>query len=394
VRQWVSYAESNCGPDATKVLSDCHASAVRYCTAVQYIDTNRIFAQGSVPIAQDAQESWWLHAPGYSDSAHRLYLDAYGGGHILDPGSTATQSWFRNYVRANYDSYDALMNDDTGGSLQADAYGTGFNSSQEITSDTVLQGAHEQMARALTHSDGSPFQQIDNGIGPNPYLATPLAMLGNPSAVNGLISEGVPWSEGSMPASSWQYTTMLDEMAYVDHTASDFMAMLSYDQSGSLRGRRVQAASVLLGYSPGHIVSWSDLEESSSDLAVWPEEGLYPARPVQTMGAPGGPGCLAGAGDQCSSGGHNDLEVASGVYRREFAACYDQGRSVGPCAVIVNTTGSTIGVRSSWLSQSYGHEITFSGGDVQSGGTIDLSGAPFTAGSTTVPANDALLIAS
>jgi hypothetical protein len=49
-------------------------------------------------------------------------------------------------------------------------------------------------------------------------------------------------------------------------------------------------------------------------------------------------------------------------------------------------------VKSSWLTQSYGHQITMNGGDVQSGGTVNLAGATFTAGSTTVPADDAIVL--
>src|SRR5579875_3071511 len=33
VRAWLTYAESNCGPNATKALSDCHADGNTYCTA-------------------------------------------------------------------------------------------------------------------------------------------------------------------------------------------------------------------------------------------------------------------------------------------------------------------------------------------------------------------------
>jgi hypothetical protein len=219
-------------------------------------------------------------------------------------------------------------------------------------------------------------------------------MLNRPAGVHGLIAEGVPWSDGSMPPSSWQFTTLLDEMAYVNHTARGFVALLSYDQSGSPTARRVQEGTVLLGYSPGHTVSWSDLEQSSSDLAVWPEEGLYPTRAVQTMAAPGGSGCLEGNGALCTIGGHNDLQVASGVYRREFKACFDRGAPIGSCAVVVNTTGSPVTVRGAWLTLAYHHRITMSGGDVQSGGAIDLAGAPFTADSTSVPGNDALLLSS
>jgi hypothetical protein len=394
VRQWLTYAESNCGPTATKALSDCHAGGVKYCTAVEYLDTNKIYSQGSVPIAQSAPESWWLHEPGSTDSAHRLSLSADGGGSILNPANADVESWFRNYVQTNYNSYDALMMDDTAASLQAQLYGTGHSSSAEITSDAQLQQAHEKMAASLTHTDGTPFAQIDNGIGDNPYIATPWSMLKDSTSVDGLVSEGVPYSDGQMPASSWEYTTMLDEMAYVDHTPSDYMTLLSYDENGSLTSRRVQAASVLLGYSPGHIVSWSDLEQNSNDLAVWPEEGLYPTNPVQTMDAPTGDGCMQGTGQVCTGGGHLDIQVATGVYRREFRDCYNQGAAIGPCASIVNTTSSPVTIKSSWLTLPLHHQITMNGGDVQSGGTIDVNGAPFTVGSTTVAGQDAALLSS
>ncbi|MGO9889479.1 MAG: hypothetical protein ACLP0L_16430, partial [Solirubrobacteraceae bacterium] len=144
--------------------------------------------------------------------------------------------------------------------------------------------------------------------------------------------------------------------------------------------------------SSGHLVDWADLEQGSGDLAVWPEEGLYPTSPVESMGPPGGTGCLAGTGAVCSTGGHNDLQVAPGVYRREFDACYDQGVLFGPCAAIVNTTGSPITISSAWLEQSYGHQMTFSGGDAESGGSVNLTGSPFVPNSTTVGAQDATLL--
>jgi len=391
VQQWVTYAESNCGPNATKALSDCHAPGVTYCTAVQYLDANDIYAQGSVPIASSAQENWWLHQPGYTDEAHRLAVSAYGGGNMLNQANPAVDAWFQNYVGTNYDSYDGLMTDDTDASLNDQFYGTGFTSSEEVTSNSALLAAHEQMAAALTHSDGSPFLQVDNGLNVNPNLPTTFPLLNNPSNVTGLVAEGAPWDNGTLLSF---YSTLLDDMAYVNQTANDFIVLLSYDPSGSLQARRVQAATVLLGYSPGHTVSWSDLEENSGDLAVWPEEGIVPTDPVQSMSAPGGAHCLDGTGTVCATGGHNDLQVAPGVYRREFGSCYSQGSPFGACAVLVNTTGAPVTVQSSWLTQSYQHQVTMDGGDVQSGGTVNVQGASFTAGSTTVGAQDAILIAS
>jgi hypothetical protein len=165
----------------------------------------------------------------------------------------------------------------------------------------------------------------------------------------------------------------------------------------------VSIATTLLGYSQGHTVLQDDLYNGvSNDLSVFPEEGIYPTGPVQTMGAPAGTGCEAGTGQICSTGGHNDLRVApgsqpydagAGVYRREFSNCYNQNVSFGRCAVVVNDTSSPVTVQASWLTQSYSHQITFNGGDVQAGGTLNLSSAGFTAGTTTIPADDALLLA-
>lgn len=385
VRQWVTYAESSCGPDATKVLSDCQGP----CTAVQYLDANWIYKQGSLPVAADAHENWWLHEPGHSDSGHRIYKDFYGGGNLLNQSVTGVQDWFRNYVQTNYNSYPALFMDDTGPSLNAQLYHSGYTTSDELSTDRQLQTAHEDFAAAMTHSDGSHFLQIDNSLSINPYLPTPFPMLDH-SGIHGVLAEGAPISDGDFTGF---YSTMLDDMAYIDHTSDDFMVMLSYDSSGSSAARTTQTATEWLGYSGDHVVSWADLEYNSNHLSIWPEQGIVPENPVQTMSSPGGSGCLEGTGKVCSSGGALDLQVAPGVYRREFAQCYNQGTSFGPCAAIVNSTGSSVTIRGSWLSQSYGHRITLNGGDVQSGGSVNLSGASFTPGSSAVPAHDAVLLA-
>lgn len=390
VRQWVTFAESHCGPAATKALNDCIANGVTYCTPVEYLDANWIYQQGSVPVASSAQENWWLHDPGYTDAAHRVYVDSYGGGNLLNDSVPAVQSWFDSYVQSNFNAYPALMMDDTQPTLSSELYYAGLQSTEEITTNAQLQAAHEAMAAALTHANGTPFLQIDNALNPNPYLAQAFPMLNRPASVQGLIAEGFPMDDGTL--TPW-YASLLDSLAYIDSTPNDFIVMLSYGSSGSLRARRVQAATELLGYDGNHVVSWSDLETDSGDLAVWPEEGIVPTDPLESMSAPGGSGCFSGDGQVCSAGGHNSIEVAPGVYRREFGDCYNRGVSFGPCAAIVNTNSSPVTVQASWLKQSYGHEITFNGGDVQSGGSLNLTGAPFVAGSSTVAADDALLLA-
>jgi len=391
VRAWVTYAESNCGAENPKVLNDCHGGGRHYCTAIAYLQSSIIYTDS--PLARiPVPESWYLHEPGYSDAAHRLRTSAYGGGYYLNQSNPAADAYFASYVKASFNDYDGLMVDDTGASMQSQFFGTGLASSEEISNGGELVAAHEQMAGSLTHVGGSPFLEVDNGLGANPWLSTPFPLLGHPGLVNGLIAEDVPEDNGVLINPAWAYPTMLDEMAYVDHTRRDFIVLLSYNYDGSAAARRMQAASVLLGYSRGHIVSWSDLEQDNRDLAVWPEEGIVPTRPRQSMRRPRGYGCLQGSGRVCTRGGHRTLEVAPGVYRREFAKCYYRGRGFGRCAVIVNTNDHAIRVRRRWLTRSYRHRITFVGGDVQSGGRLRLRGARFRAGHTIVPAQDALLL--
>jgi hypothetical protein len=90
--------------------------------------------------------------------------------------------------------------------------------------------------------------------------------------------------------------------------------------------------------------------------------------------------------------GHADLQVSPGVYRREFATCYQKGVFFGFCASIVNANTVAITVQPSWLHQSYNHMVTLSGGDVLAGGNANVAGANFAAGSTQIQPGWAALL--
>jgi hypothetical protein len=400
VRRWLTFAETNCGTRARKAVKDCHAHGVRYCEVIQYVDANKVWPRNPIRKAP-SRESWWLHQPGHTDAAHRLSerSRALGTAYWLDQANSEVGYWIRHYVRSHYSAWDGLMMDDTSACRRTQLYGSGYRSSQEIRSDAGVLNEHRDLARLLTHPGRTPFIQVDNGIQPNPYICSALRLLNDRLGVRGLIAEGAPWGEGF----SAYYSDLLDVVAAVDAEPNDFIVLLSYAHKGLGQARRVQEATVMLGYEAGHVVSWADLEQENHHLAVWPEEGIYPTQPLQSMGTPGGPGCLGGRGQACASGGHNDLRVAggsnandpgAGVYRREFGMCYDGGIPFGPCAAIVNDTSKPVVVQQSWLTLPYGHEITLQGGDVQSGGKIDLTGGVFTAGTTSIGADDAILIAN
>ena len=406
MQKWLTYAETNCGPNATKANDDCHGpGGAHYCTTLAYFDANVVWDDNPLKTASGMAESWWLHAAdaGAPALANRLVGTdpAFGSAYFFDQDSDAGDGWVVDYIRTSFASWDGLMMDDTGACPSCHFYAADGHpsSSLEISTTAGILGEHEKLAGLLTHPDGTPYIQVDNGIQGNSYLPNSVPLLNKPGTVVGLVAESQPWNGGM----TTYYPGLLDEIAAVDHLQSgDFIALLSYDASGSLQARRVQAATVLLGYAPTHVVSWADLEQNSSDLAVWPEAGIYPSNAIQSMGAPGGTGCFQGTGAFCSSGGHNDIMVAAGtdslgpsdggVFVREFRDCYDQGTAFGACAALVNDSKAAVIVNAAWLAQTYHHQTTMVGGDVQSGGTLDLQGATFTVGTTAIPAYDAFLL--
>jgi hypothetical protein len=426
VDRWVTYADSNCGPESLtgKAIDDCTQHGKTYCTPVAYLEANWNYNQNSnsqlgscnVIAPTTEPESWWLHLPGTTKhdevASNRLSTTVNGGGNLLNQTTQAVQVWFQNFVRSCLPGYPALMMDDTGASrssLMLKSVGS-YGSSAEIQNDSRLVTEHQRMAAALTHAGGEPYLQIDNGLSANNHLAMPFALLNHPSSVRGLIAENAPLDNGVVTPDSHgdpdadYFATLLDELAYVDNAAADhlngddFIVLLSEDPSGSQAARLLQQATVMLGYHDSQVVDWANLETTSPDLAVWPEEGIVPTDPVQSMGPPGNAahqsGCLAGDGAVCTRGGHLDLQVTAmpGVYVREFRDCYQRGTRFGACAAIVNDTATRYPVQAGWLTGTYQWQMVLAGGDLQSGGTISVEGQPFTAGSTTIGPQSAMLL--
>jgi hypothetical protein len=411
VRRWVTYAETNCGPHARKANRDCHAGRRTYCLTLAYIDPNLVWSVGGLRLRGACGERAWLHLPDRRiEPQTRIawHTPAYGVGFELNQADRCVRAWVSGYVRRRYRAWNGLMVDDTSATLPEQLYGTGspaYSASSEIATNRALLAAHHAMARAL----GSGRLQVDNGLAVNPFENTGLDLLRAGDGVRGLIAEGFPWSEGQL---SPYYASGLDEIAYVDTRLArtrDFLVLLSYASAGQQQARLIQEATIMLGFSPAHLVDWADLEQNSLRLAVWPEEGLYPTEPLESMRPPGGPGCLSGDGRLCSRGGHDDLRVAganlgtgaggaedsgAGVYRREFARCYYLSRAIGGCAAIVNDTRAPVVVQAAWLRRTYRHVIGLVGGDVQSGGRLDLRAGNFQPGTTTIAPDSALLLAA
>jgi hypothetical protein len=394
VNQLVSYAQGGSGGDG-KALADCHSSS-NGCKAVFYLNPNHPYVGGTgcnfhpdAEVVAAASESWFVHDAGYSDSAHRVYGISRGGCTVweMNQNSSGVQAWWRSYLQSKANTYDLYFLDNDPMSVINEGFFSGSGggcipwpsycrSTQEIPNDSAQVLAHANFANALTHSNGSPmhffYQQASFNV--------PLDMSAftTTDRLIGVTCEGCVAAIATAVQSS-AYMRVLDEMAAVNASPGAFM-LISHGNSpaGSatqILQRSVTTGIVWLAYSEGHTIVQPDLEVNTKNLAIWPEDLIYPSRPLQSMNS-----------------GANDLQVASGVWRREFTTCYQAGRFFGRCAAIVNSTGSPLPVQSSWLSQVYGHVIGLSGGDVLSGGVAAVGGAAFVPNVTTVPAAGALLL--
>jgi hypothetical protein len=400
VATYATYAETGLGN--SKALDDCKAHPGT-CKSVFYFDPSKVYYSTKCPtidsdVVSAASESWYVHQAGYSDSAHRvngLHQQSCGGSMISIPvwatndAVAGVQSWWRSELQNNADGFDVFLMDDTQAKVNDQYY---FNSgggclpwpstcytTKEVPTDAAVIAGHASFVNSLNHRNGQPMEFAFNSMhfdGQSVSVTMPLFSASSRLAIG--VCEGCAVSFGTLSTSN--YVRLLNTMAATNKVAGTFV-LLSTDSASSgsslqILERSVTTGLVWLGYSEGHTVAWPDLEHSTTKLAIWPEDLIYPAAPVQTM-----------------SSGADDIQVASGVWRREFKTCYQAGKFFGRCAAIVNSTSGAVTVQASWLSQTYGHVITLSGGDVLSGGNANITSTKFTSGSTKVPAEGASLLA-
>ncbi|HUN28243.1 MAG TPA: hypothetical protein VMV65_00425 [Alphaproteobacteria bacterium] len=401
VRHYLTFAEGGLGND--KAVQDCRHSGA--CSSVYYFDPSLVYDSPLCPYAAyreflaQAAENWFVHLPGRDDAAGRVqgtYVQSCKGArvpvHVYAANQTnpAVRAFFAEYLRKNADDFDFYEMDDTSDTLLTQFYGPGggfcklrggngyCTQTAEMAADADLVGAHMALANALNHSNGSPMYFYYNGLSFTARSPVIPPLLGNGSRFRGVICENCVVNDGALrPA---MYGKVLGAMARIDTIAGAAFVELSTGKSpdgspAQVAQRLVTTAVAWLGYADGHTIVWPNLEFTTHNLAVWPEDELVPTQPLQTMSdSPAG------------------IAVAPGVWRREFAACYAGGAPIGPCAAVLNGSPAAVRVSAQWFRQHYGHVVTLDGGDAPSGGTISLSRAAFSVGATEIPASQALLL--
>jgi hypothetical protein len=393
VRRYVTYAEGGLGND--KALRDC-AGASQRCSAVWYFDPHLIYDSLNCPYSADQQfidaaaESWYVHDPGFGDAAHRVqgrYVQTCQGQRTVIPvyaaniANPAVRAFFDGYVRRNAGAWDYLFMDDSGATLVDQMYGPGggfcrgmspngwCTTTREIPTDAALLQAQGAFASSLRNAAGAPMKIFANG---DPKL------LPSSRSFVGAVCENCIVDAGALRITF--YARVLESMAAVQRTGADFVLLSTgaapAGSAAQVAQRLVTTAVAWLGFDEGRTVVWPDLEYNTKNLAVWPEDGLYPTQPVESMSA-----------------APNDIAVAPNVWRREFKACYFERRPIGPCAAVVNGNTYAVTTHSNWFAQSYGHSVALSGGDALDGGTLSLGTRSFDPNATSIPPGQALLLA-
>jgi hypothetical protein len=400
VEKYLTYAEG--GLANTKAQQDCDTSP-KMCHSVAYTNPNLVYSDALCPFEPDAQflaassESWFVHLSGYSDAAHRVqgsYSRTCNGTAETDPVYLADQAnpdvvaWWNSYIQQNLNSWDYYWLDSTETTVAGQAFGPGgsfcpgvsaCSTTQEYPTDASVLAAHISFADALSHVNGSALQYFYNGFQFNSGTIENTSLLSeDPSYFLGAVCENCVVNAGVLQPAN--YTQVLNGMLAVNGIAGAQFVQLDTGSSASgsaaqISQRTVALAIAWLAYEDGHTVIFPNFEYTTENLAVWPEDLIYPGAPVQSM--------------QWSA---NDIMVTGSVYRREFRQCFNEQVAIGPCAAIVNASSATVTVASSWLTQTYTHQITPQGGDVLSGGTLSLTTTTFTPNVTTIASGQAILL--
>lgn len=415
MRRWVTYLDG--GWPHNKYVCDVPGHP---CKTVDYIDaSNEYFGTcgwstavvyGGLTQQQTLAESAWLHVRPPLTYATRIFNNrnnhcAAGTpntGLFINKNSRSgpgnALAFFNAFMQNRYrDGWpDYLMNDDI--DVFNDLWPTGLGA-YEYRSWVDLQNAQAAFLGGEVRRDGRAQNTFFNGCSSNPAAVTAVNLIKMRPNILGCITEANVNSK-SIGNGRVQYS--LDNCARVTLSANGGIFVNGPDEEGGMPARRQATAFNMLCYVPGREIFWEEEEWGGKYVNVFPEEAIYPTRPIQSMRMPGG--CpdenisRSGAGHDgsgpsaCTVHGHNDLLTDGfNVERREFAQCYNQSVPVGGCAVVWNLSPAAVSIRPGWLKQRYTREMEMLGGTIDEGGTVRFTGGITPAG-ISIPPYDALFL--
>jgi hypothetical protein len=265
--------------------------------------------------------------------------------HLMNPASVILQALWESAVNADalLGHYDAVFEDDADDVLGVTALPCGYTADSWLTASQVE-----------TASLGNPV--IYNGLsilGPGYGVSDSINL--NSVSIGGMM-EGCYAQPGSSPkpgGTVWQTIENTELIMAQQNKLFFCYANDTAASSSSINVRLYAYASFLLTYNLGSSVLW-EYFGSPSGFHVQPESTLVAAAPVTAT-----PPTIA------------SLRTSSGLYAREYSACYIAGTLVGACAAVVNPD--------QWSSHAfpytkYHHTLTLSGGGLLDAGSVSVRG--------------------
>ena len=307
-----------------------------------------------------SDESAWLHG---ADGArvHRFFSDHFQYQEALNPASQSARDAYRTGTGASVAAapgLDYFFADDSGGVYNG-SDGTplsgllyGFNAAAtEIGSDAAFITAQQQMiaaaARPVFINGATPYTLMPSYNGT--FLKSPNVAGQNFEGCygdyNGLVrddaSGGPRWTNMSNALLAvYGYGSRAVCMNVAAATPSNRMYVLA---SWWMTYDDVRSIIVPHALAP-------------DGFSVLPEFEIVPRQPRATATAT-----------------VSSLRAASGAYVREFAACYQAGSAIGPCAAVVNPTSSPVATPS--LTGSYTAALALDDRSAYTGGKASWTGS-------------------
>ncbi|HXW76408.1 MAG TPA: hypothetical protein VEJ20_03270 [Candidatus Eremiobacteraceae bacterium] len=333
---WLMIGSANSG--------EYHAVGIQ---TMYYTQPNR---QGPGGPEYSSDESTFAHTCAGNGTADRIKTTNYGL-YLMDPGSAELGDLWQQ---------EALT--------VRNSWGGQFDAIYEDLTDTIYytngtpcdftQSAWSNESNSLsTYITSQGFQLIYNGLAalaPGYSMSPTIAM--NASTTGGMFegcytTNGDPWL---LHNNTW-ITTEDTEIQMADAGKLFFCRGLDTNSAESSAAARLyQYASFLLTYRR-HTSVYSTSFATADLFNELPETELVPTDPVQAY-----PSTVSA------------LLQTSGVYGRQFSACYIAGVLVGPCAVAINES-TNASLPFPWPGV-YPHTIALSGADIPAGGTISALG--------------------
>lgn len=314
-----------------------------------YVDPNRVGPTD--PLYGGSVESDFAH----TCSNSRITIG--GPQYVTDLGNSGMRAHVESYIQGKVAQgpIDNIFVDN-GGALSAytmysklvPGLPCNYSDSQWTTNQI---GAYDSFSKPIFVNGLEAF------IGSN--LSPVLQLLAGSNVVGGDLEHC--YSDDSQPimgSSAWPMIEDTEIIVNDENKSFECMARNLNPASQSIPARIFTLASFLMTYNPNTSILAEEFA-TPDGLHVFPESGLVALQPVVP--------------EPSSSQGIGALRTSTGVYARQYNACYIRGTSEGPCVVAVSRD---YGAPHNFPYSGYSRTLTISGNGVLDGGSVGTNGPP------------------